>query len=1104
MKIRKLFGDMTPYYFLKLCRTMRIGIFLLLLTIFHLNAATTYSQVTALSLSLENKTIEQVLDQIEKETEFSFLILDRSLDVDKRVSITAKGEKIDNVLDNLFRNTNIEYRIMDKQIVLLHKQLSIPTTAQQNMKQIQGVVTDEKGEPIIGANIVEKGTTNGVITDIDGKFLLNVSEGTTLQISYIGYIAQEVPVRNRVDFNFILKEDLQTLEEVVVVGYGVQKKVNLTGSVDHIDASYLGKKTMGQTSMALQGASPGVSVKQNSGQPGNDGGTIRIRGIGTLSSANPLVLVDGVEADINSVASNDIESISILKDAASSAIYGSRAANGVVLITTNRAQKDVFRISYDNYVGWQLPTALPQMVSGYDHMVMLNEANRNVGRSEPFTQKYVDEYAQFAPSNEYPETDWHDVMLKKRALQHNHHISVNGGGERVSILGALSYLSQDGISINTNYERINVRLNTDVKIRKDLSARFDVVFTTDDNQTPSAGMPWYFLSRYPKNLQGKNEDGSWGVGFDGTNSWATETDGGETHGKNYLTNLNFKLDYKPVEGLNISFQYAPKWGFNHNKIFLKTVNIYYPSGDIYNPTSDRARLREKYTKSLNNNLKALATYEKTINQHSFNALAGFEQVDYRGDWMEGFRDQYVLENYEVLDAGSPANQSATGSATEWSLRSFFGRINYDYKQKYLLEANLRYDGSSRFAKGNKYGVFPSISAGWRISEELFMQGVEWIDNLKIRASWGKLGNQDIGDYPFVSSVNLGLNYMFNETIPGQGGAVVDAANPDISWETTAMSNVGFDVMLFSKLSVTAEYYVKNTSNILLKLPIPGTTGLGAAYQNAGEVRNKGWDLSVRYTDRIGDFDYNIGGHLSDVKNEIINLEGTGPYIYDRTIHQEGSPISTLYGLEAEGLFQTEEEIRNHAKQFGNILAPGDIKYKDQNKDGVVNAEDRVVMGSFIPRYSFGFDFFGQYKNFDLSFMLQGVGKADGYIDQHGVFAFYMGGTAQEWHKNEHWTPENRDASYPRLTFNYPNNEQVSSFWIRNASYLRLKNLQIGYTLPKSTLNKTFMDYCRVYLSAQNLFTITGFYDSFDPEAPIGTGQFYPMMKLYSIGINVKF
>jgi len=1064
-------------------------------------AINTYAQVTQLTIKEKDIELGKLLNDIEKQTDFYFFYNNDQIDKHLKIEVDVKNKTISEVLDVALKNTGITYQVNNKAVILSLESRS--TLPQQSRKHITGTITDEQGEPIIGANVVEKGTTNGVITDFDGRFSISADGNAVLLISYIGYTPQEVAVRNQMNISVILREDTKALDEVIVVGYGTQKKVNLTGSVENIDGSFLSKKTMGQTSMALQGASPGVTVQQNSGQPGSDSGTIRIRGIGTLSSANPLILVDGIESNINSIDPYDIETISVLKDAASAAIYGSRAANGVILITTRRAQKDVFRVNYDNYVGWQSPTALPKMVSGYDHMVMLNEANRNVGRAEPFTEDYIREYAQNVPSDKYPETNWHDVMLKDRALQHNHHVSINGGGEKVSILGALSYLNQDGITINTNYERINLRMNTDVKIRPNLSAQFDVVFMTDDNQTPSAGMPWYFLSRYPKNLQGKNEDGSWGVGFDGTNTWATETDGGETHSRNYNTNLNFRIDYKPIEGLNLSFQYAPKWYFNHHKNFNRTVSLYYPSGDIYNPTPYRAKLTEKYTKSSNNNLRLLATYDKKLKGHSFSFLAGFEQIDYRNDWMQGYRDQYVLENYEVLNAGSPANQTATGSAADWALRSFFGRINYDYQQKYLFEANLRYDGSSRFAKGNKYGLFPSVSAGWRISEEQFMKDVEWIDNLKLRASWGKLGNQDIGNYPFVSSVKLGLDYMFNGTVPGSGGAVVDAANPDITWETTAMSNIGFDATLFSKLSVTAEYYVKKTSDILLELPIPGTTGLNAAYQNAGEVRNKGWDISVRYTDKIGDFNFNIGAHLSDVKNEIINLEGTGPYIYERTFHAEGYPISSLYGLKAEGLFQSAEEIAGHATQFGNIIAPGDIKYKDQNNDGAINAEDRVVMGNYMPRYTFGLDLYGEYKNFDFSCLFQGVGKADGYIDQHGVLAFYMGGTAQEWHK-DYWTPENRNASYPRLTFNYPNNEQVSSYWVRNAAYLRLKNLQIGYTIPKKILSKTFINHCRIYASAQNLFTLTDFYDSFDPEAPIGTGQYYPMMKMYSLGLSVKF
>lgn len=1083
---------------------------LVLIFVFFILPFEVKAQSTRVSISVKNVSIKELLMDIEKKSDVRFSYIEKNLDPNKDLSIHVQDESVEKLLDRVLPGKGMEYTRTGNTIAI-----KLISTQSKKVKKVTGTITDNKGETIIGANVIEKGTTNGIITDVDGNFSLDIPEGAILLISYIGYISQEIHTGNQAVFKVELKEDTQNLEEVVVVGYGVQKKINLTGSVENITGTDLAKKPVGQTSMALQGMSSGVTIQQNSGQPGKDGGTIRIRGIGTLSSANPLILVDGIESDINAVDPSDIESISVLKDAASSAIYGSRAANGVILITTNRAKKDSFKVNYDNYIGWQSATSMPQNVSGYDHMVMINEANRNVGKVEPFKQSYIDEYRKNAPSDLYPETDWRKVMLKDKALQHNHHVSINGGGDKVSILGSLSYLNQDGITINTNYERVNLRLNSDINLRKNLKASFDVFFATDDNATPSAGMPWYFLNRYPNNLAGKNEDGSWGIGWDGTNTWAQETDGGMAHEKNYSANINFKLDYQPINGLNLSFQYAPKWNFIHYKKFGKTVNLYYPSGDLYNITPYRADLTEKYSKNQTNNLKALVTYDKTFGAHNLSALGGFEQIDFRGDWIQGFRDQYALENYEVLNAGSTANQSATGSAKDWALRSFFGRINYNFNQKYLFEANVRYDGSSRFANGLKYGVFPSFSAGWRLSEEAFMKNIGWINNLKIRASWGMLGNQDIGEYPFVSSITLGQDYVFNGNVPGQGGAVIDAANPHITWESTAMTNIGIDATFFSKLSLTAEYYVKNTSDILLKLPIPGTTGLKPAYQNAGKVRNRGWDITLRYNDRIGDFEYGIGVNLSDVHNEITNLAGTGPYIYDRTIQQEGYPITSLYGLQAEGLFQSTDEIKNHASQLGTILAPGDIKYKDQltidsngdgipdKADGVINADDRVVIGDYMPHYTYGIDFYGKYKNFDLSFLLQGVGKADGYIDQQGVLAFYMGGTAQEWHK-DHWTEDNRNASYPRLTFNYPNNEQVSSYWVKNAAYLRLKNIQIGYTIPQALVRKTYLDSFRIFFSAQNLFTITSFYDGFDPEAPVGRGDFYPMMKVYSFGLNVKF
>ena len=1095
-------------------RKMKLTLLFLFVTVLTGIAADSYSQSTKLTLKLENVRIEDVLSKIENQSQFRFFY-NEEINLDKKVSIDVATETIANILEKIFTDKGIHYEIIGRQIILSNNTDSKNISAQQQ-KSISGKVTDTSGVPLPGVTVILKGTTQGIITDADGNYTLsNVPSDATLVFSFVGMKKKEVNVDGKTAINVTLIEETIGIEEVVAVGYGTQKKVNMTGSVSSISGKDILNRPVGQTSMALQGIAPGVTVTQNSGQPGNDGGTIRIRGIGTLTGSgnDPLVLVDGIESSLNSVSPNDIENISVLKDAASSAIYGSRAANGVILITTKRAESNKFNINYSNYSGWQEATRLPKKVSGYDHMTMINEANVNVGKPQPFPQQYIESYAKNAPSDDYPETDWYSEMLKKKAFQQNHHISVNGGGEKVNFLGSVRYLDQDGLSINTNYSKVSVRLNTDVKLKKSLGANFDVLFNHSDDAQPSAGQPWGFLIRYPNNLSGKNSDGSWGVGWDGINSWASEEDGGMKHTVVDGAVLNMKMNWEPFKGLNISAQYAPEIDYAHYKSFNKHVDLYFPDGEIINPTEFKASLTEKYTKSISNTYRVLTTYETQIKSHSFKILGGFEQIDYKTQWMQGYRDQYPLADYEVLNAGAPDNQEATGTATEWALRSVFGRINYDYSQKYLFEVNLRYDGSSRFLKDNKYGLFPSFSVGWRASEESFLDGLAWLSNLKLRTSWGRLGNQEIGNYPFASTISLGQNYVFNNATPAMGAALLNASNPEITWETTEMTNLGIDFSLFNKLNVTAEYYVKNTHDILLQLPIPQITGLNAPYQNAGKVTNKGYDFSVSYNDKVGKLQYGIIATLSDVKNKIVDLVGTGPYIESRTIRMEGSPIDAFYGYESLGLFQNLEEIQAHATQFGSVV-PGDIKYKDQmtidtNADGIpdsgdgkIDDKDRVVFGSPIPRYTFSFTFNAKYKQFDLSAFFQGVGKCDGYIDQYGVWAFYLGGTAQEWQK-DYWTETNPNASYPRLTFNYPNNEQVSSYWKKSAAYLRLKNLQIGYTFPKSFISKCFLENARIYCSAQNLLTFDKFYKSFDPEAPIGTGSFYPMVKVFTFGIDLK-
>ncbi len=1087
---------------------MKLTFLLVLLSFMGVFASDGYSQTTRLTLSVKELRLEDFLIKIEDQSEFRFFYAGK-INVEKKISGDFQNKKVTEILDEIGKEAGIKYEVMGRQIILAPAEEITEMNMQQQQKSISGTVTDKRSQPLPGVTVIVKGTTQGTVTNVDGAFSLsNLPDNASLIFSFVGMKTQEMAVGNQANITIVMEEDAIGIEEVVAVGYGVQKKINLTGSVDAVNSEQLVSKSVGQASMALQGLAAGVTVTQNSGKPGADGGTIRIRGIGTIGDSNPLILVDGIPGSINDLDINEIESISVLKDAASASIYGSRAANGVILVTTKRAKENRFQVNYRATAGWQQPTSLMDKVGGYDHMVMINEAYKNVGRTPPFAQDYVDAYKLNAPSDEYPETDWHEEMLKKQAFQQSHYIGVNGGGENIRALGSISYWDQDGI-MHSNFQRLNMRLNTDIQIRKNLSFGFDMLFKNDGNNEPP--QQWGWLARYPHNLAGKNEDGTWGIGWDGQNGWASMVDGGKTYTKNNEVTANMRLDWAALKGLNIGFQVAPNKAISHYKRFSKHVDLYYPDGTIINPTDFKATLTEKYSKYVTNNYKLVVNYDTNIDSHSISLLGGWEAIDYKSEWIQGYREQYPLENYEVLNVGSPINQQATGSASEWSLMSYFGRINYNYKEKYLLEANVRMDGSSRFAEDYKFGVFPSFSAGWRISEESFMSDLQWLPYMKLRASWGMLGNQNIGTYPFSSSVAMGQNYIFGD-IPVVGAALIDGANPKISWETTEMVNFGFDANLW-KFNISADYYVKNTSDILLYLPIPQIAGLSAPYQNSGKVRNTGWEARVEYSEQINDFSFRVAATLADVKNEVIDLVGTGPYIYARTVHMEGYPIGSLFGLESEGLFQNQEEVDSHATQFGPVK-PGDIKYKDQSididgdgildePDGVVNASDRVVIGSTIPRYTYSFDLSCNYKGLDLGLFFQGVGKCDGYLDNFATMAFYLGGSAQEWHK-DYWREDNPNASYPRLTFNYPNNEQVTSYWIRSAAYLRLKNLQVGYTLPKKWMDKISVQKLRMFFSGQNLLTFDNFYPSYDPEAPVGQGDFYPMVKVFSFGIETTF
>jgi TonB-linked SusC/RagA family outer membrane protein len=973
--------------------------------------------------------------------------------------------------------------------------------------KIEGQVLDDKGAPLPGVNITIKGANSGVATDGDGNFIIEAPENTTLVFSFIGYVTREIAVKNATkNLSIKLQSATNTLNDVVVVGYGTQRKVNLTGSVESINSARLADRPVTQLSAALQGIAPGVTVTTTTGAPGSDAGTIRIRGIGTLNNASALVLIDGIEGNMNELDPNMIESISVLKDAASSAIYGSRAANGVLLITTKRAKGEKLTITYNGFMGKQQATNLPDKVDAPDHMRLLNLAYKNTGLTPVFTDAQIEKYSQEMANNPdlYPNTDWQKEVLKGSGMMQNHSVGISGSSGKLRFLTSLGYLKQDGIIKTSSYERYTLRNNADVRFSDKVSMKLDLQLINRTATEPGRGLENVFsqMNRIPAIQLGRLTNGKWGEGWNGNNPIAMVEDGGFNKENTLSLQGNLQLSYRPVDWLTAELVAAPRFVNVYGDKFVKAVTTYTGAGSVAFTQPAKTEKTNTNERSWYGNYRASFTADKVFGEHSVKWLLGASKETFYYSDFSAFRDNYLFPDYTVIEAGDKSNQQTTGSATEWALQSFFSRINYDYKGRYLFEANGRYDGTSRFGKGHKWGFFPSFSAGWRISEEEFMESLRGVlTNLKFRASWGQLGNQLIGNnYNFASSIALGSYAINNQVV--SIGALNDMNNALMTWESTDMTNVGVDVTLFKNLSITADWYRKITNDILLVLDIPLYIGLNAPYQNAGKVSNVGWELGINYNGRAGkDFTYGINFNISDVKNKVLDLKGISTTGLRQ--NREGYSIGSIYALEADGYFQSQDEINNHPAQVG-VLAPGDIKYVNQNKDNVINNEDYKIIGGTIPRYTYGLNLNAAWKGFSFNAFLQGVGKANGYLYSFAIQPFYSGGTAHEQHK-DYWTPENPNAQFPRLTYNDGGNNYLpSSFWMKNAAYLRLKNIQLGYTLPISLISKWGMNALKVYVGGQNLLTRDKFWKGYDVETPVGTGNAYPQVKVYTVGLDIKF
>lgn len=1000
---------------------------------------------------------------------------------------------------------------------------SFATTQQAGI--CKGLVKDATGESVIGASVVVKGTTNGTITDFDGNFSLDgIKKGDVIVISYVGYQTQEIKW-NGSPLNVILKEDSKTLSEVVVVGYGTQKKANLSGSVAMVDSKELENRPIQNVSSGLQGLMPGVAITGTNGAPGQDAGKIRVRGIGTLNEAGPYILVDGIETStLSAVDPNDIESISVLKDAASAAIYGSKAANGVVLITTKRGKTGQTKISYSGYLSFQNATNMIERMGSYEYASLLNQALEAEGMSKRFNDT---ELQKFKDGNDplYPDTDWYDLAYKT-GVQHRHNVNINGGSENVKYMASLGYLNQTGILPNAGREQFNARTNLDMKINKRLSARMNLSFIKNDYSDASSAYyggssdqiirqlnliaPW-IVARY--------DDGTWGTISDGSPiAWLDS--GMKVNRDNYNFSGMAAVDYEIFDGLKLTLQGAYVNNLQNYNYFQKYIKY------NENKESDPSQLDERFYKWDRTNYDALLNYNKNFGKHNIKGLLGWHTEKYNYKYQKAVRKKFPNNELTDMNAGDASTQSNEGYTAELAMISWFARINYDFAGKYLLEANIRADASSRFAEGHRWGYFPSFSGAWRISEEAFMESAKdsWLSGLKIRASWGQLGNQDALSgsnndyYPALNTYNLDSKYAFGGSL-NSGYYQRKYRLETISWEKASTWGVGVDFTLFNKLNGSLDYYNRKTTGIIMDVTVPKEFALDAYKDNVGSMRNSGIEINLSYNTKIGQVDFGIAGNFSYNKNEILDLGGGDPNKYlDATNgysqrNKVGEAMNSYYIYRADGFFNSQEEADAYTAKYGNpfgkTFKAGDLRYVDTNKDGKLTADDREYCGSSDPKIIYGFNINAGWKGIDLSLMFNGAAGVKRLFDGYEVYGNFSGDAAHPatiW--RDAWTPDNHDASMPRIF--YDTNSASSSrsvqsdFWLQDTSYLRLKNLQLGYTLPKGWLNSVGVENIRIYYSVENLLTFDKMKINIDPESTSQRLSSYPLLRTHAFGVNVTF
>lgn len=968
---------------------------------------------------------------------------------------------------------------------------------------VQGVVKDQTGETVIGASVMEKGTTNGTITGIDGDFSLNMSPNGTLVVSFVGYKTQEVQVKGQKQLQVVLSEDAEMLDEVVVIGYGTMKKSDLTGAVSSIGNKDIKDSPVSNLGQAIQGKISGVQIV-DAGKPG-DNVSIKIRGLGSINNCDPLVVIDGVPTDLGLSSLNmaDVERLDVLKDASATAIYGSRGANGVVMITTKRGTEGKGKLAVSANYSFQNATNVPSLLNAAQYAELSNDMMVNSGRNPN------PEWAN--PSELGAGTDWMDELLRTGVMQ-NYTVSYSGGNEKSHYYVSGGFLDQSGIVKSVNYRRFTFQSNSDAQVLKWLKFSNNITFSADTKKSGSynIGDALKALPIYPV----KNEDGSWS-GPDGNSEWygstrnpigPTELNKSQTDGYNFLANLTAELTFTKWLKFKSTFGYDAKFWFIDN--FTPKYN-WKPT-----PTEETSRYKSD-NKSFTYLWDNYFLFDHTFaEKHRVGLMAGMSAQWNTNDYLNAQKNVFMFDNVHEMDNGEEM-YAIGGNETEWALLSYMARVNYSYEDRYLLTATIRRDGSSRFGKKHRWGTFPSVSVAWRASQEKWFPKNDYINDLKVRAGYGVTGSQaSVGNYSYLASYNTSV-YPFGISSGNQTALVSSTlANPYIHWEEVAQTNIGFDASLFnSRVMFSFDAYLKETRDMLVKASIPITSGFEdttTTYTNAGKVRNQGIEMSLHTINLTGELGWETNLTATYNKNKIKDLNSDVPYYINQinnsyvTMLAKDYPINVFYGYVTDGIFQNQSEVNTHAVQPGAEL--GDIRFRDLNNDGVINDSDRTVIGNPNPSWLFSMNNSLSYKGFELSVFLQGIAGNKIYnannIDNTGMAAAYN----QTTDVLKRWQGEGTSNSMPRAVFGDPNqNTRVSDRFVENGSYLRLKNITLSYTFPKQWLQKTQIENARLSLSCENVATITG-YSGFDPEVGInGIDQNrYPISRTFSLGLNFNF